>query len=51
MENENNTPRRISRSERTNAKNLEHLHIARNIALTIENYNTNNELIKHNSLE
>lgn len=50
-DNENNTPRRISRSERTNAKNLENLHIARNIIATIENYNSTNELIEPNALK
>ena len=50
-DNENNTPRRISRSERTNAKNLENLHIARDIIATIGNFNPTNELITAEELE
>lgn len=34
-ENENNTPQKISKSERTNAKNLENLHIANSIVESI----------------
>lgn len=45
-ETENNTPRRISRSEKTNAKNLENLHIVNVTIGTIENYNPSNPLIK-----
>jgi hypothetical protein len=49
-ETENNTPRKISRSEKTNAKNLENLHIANVTIDTLENYNPSNPLIKKTAL-
>ena len=50
-ENENNTPQTVSRSERTNAKNQENLHIANSIVASVgAGFNPTNPLIAKDAL-
>src|SRR5690348_13134332 len=51
MANENTEPKKISRSEKTNAKNLENVHIARVTVDTIDIFNPTNPLITKTALE